>query len=99
MKMAKPSKDDMEMAGNLMNFLSQLERGEMPECADADNDELFDAEDAEDCRQAINGLLEILDKGNISRVICALYVLMDPRNKIIDQDADTLEFHPSLGRD
>lgn len=97
MKMAKASTADMEMAMKLCTALEWLERGDMPPDARApdeeDNDD-FDSEDAEHCYRALKEVLGIVRSGSIARVVWGMYVLLDPANKVVDPDADTLEDHP-----
>lgn len=94
MKMAKASKADMEMALKLCNALEAIDRRFFPEGAEGDNDpDDFHLGDDEHCGMALRHIYDILQGGSIGRVIWGMYVVMDPTNKIIDQDASTLELH------
>jgi len=97
MKMAKASTADMEMAMKLCTALEWLERGDMPTDArapDEEGSEEFDSEDVEHCYRAMKEVLRIVRRGSIGRVVFGMYVLLDPANKLVDPDADTLERHP-----
>lgn len=95
--MAKASQADMEMAMKLCSALEALDRRFFPEGAEGDNDpEDFDRYDDEHCGMALRHVLDILERGSIGRVIWGMYVLLDPANKVVDPDADTLEPHPEI---
>lgn len=100
MKMAKASQADIEMAIALESALDVLERWPpaMPEAIqriDGDREyEYFDRDNDEQCGRALRHLLEIIERGSLSRVVYGLQVLLDPANKLVDPDADTLEHHP-----
>jgi len=98
MKMAKASEADLEMAMELSRFVEDLEKGDMPtqisEAPESEAHEWFDMYDREHCRKAVEALLEIVRKGSIFRVTVGMAVLCDPRNKLLDPNADTLEAHP-----
>ncbi len=96
MKMAKASKADMDMALRLCSAMSNLERGYMPSIDDVSDTELFDEYDDEQCAATLRILLNIAQDGSLMRVIWGMHVLLDPANKIIDPDADTLEVHPEI---
>lgn len=97
MKMAKASKADMEMALKLCSALEAIDRRFFPEGVevDADPDE-FDLSDDEYCGIVLRHLYDILQGGSIGRVICGMYVMLDPRNEVVDPDADCLEMHPKF---
>lgn len=95
MKMAKASSADMEMAMKLCSALEAMDSRFFPGGAEGDNDpEDFDCDDDMHCGQALRHVLDILQGGSIGRVIWGMYVLLDPENKVVDPDADTLEDHP-----
>lgn len=95
MKIAKASTADMGMALKLCSALEAMDRGFFPDGAEGDNDpEDFDRDDDAHCGQALRHVLDILQCGSIGRVIWGMYVMLDPENKIVDPDADTLEDHP-----
>lgn len=97
MKMARASEQDLEVAQQTASFIEFLQKEWVPEAMDSDDD-VFDIEDPEQCQQVLRKLLEINDHGSIFRVTFGLLVLLDPANKLIDPDADTLELHPDVTR-
>lgn len=110
MKMAKASEDDLKMAGDLaqaFDSLTQRWGASMPDAIakppKGDDAEEFDRDDDEQCGRALRHLLDITERGSLFRVVWGMLVLLDPANKIVDPDADTLEHHPevlaALGRD
>ncbi len=95
MKMAKASTADMEMAIKLCSALEAMDRRFFPDGAEGEHDpEDFDCDDDAHCGQSLRHVLDILQGGSIGRVIWGMYVMLDPANKVVDPDADTLEDHP-----
>lgn len=98
MKMAKASEADLKAALEVCSILHGLERGHMPAQDDDDDYEPFDIDDREQCQRALKALLDAVDRGSISRVILGMAVVLDPKNKIVDPDAETLELHPEIAQ-
>ena len=100
MKMAKASEADLQMAMDLSNALESLERCRyFPQAMagpDADDGERFDEDDAEDCKRALGYLLGLSARASLSRVVFGMAIVCDPRNEVVDPDADTLEAHPKV---
>jgi hypothetical protein len=100
MKMAKASKADMDMATELTNALEALSSrwgATMPEKIDRANtaeDEPFSLEDPEQCRRVCEYLIKLTRSASLCRVVWGMDVLLDPRSKVLDPDADTLAHHP-----
>lgn len=101
MKMAKASEADLQMAMELVNALDVLGQRWapcMPEAieklGDDDESERFDRHDDEQCGRAMRHLLELTDRASLGRVIWGAVVMLDPRNKLVDPTADTIEHHP-----
>ena len=95
MKMAKASTADMEMAMKLCSALEAMDRRFFPDGAEGEHDpEDFDCDDDAHCGQSLRHVLDILQGGSIGRVIWGMYVMLDPANKVVDPDADTLEDPP-----
>lgn len=98
MKMAKASEADLEMAMDLANMLEALGHRHCPSMptviARNDGEEDFDRDDDDQCGRALRVLLETADRGSLFRVVWGAAVMLDPRNKLIDPDADTIEHHP-----
>lgn len=101
MKMAKASTADIEMAMELSRFVEDLVDGMCPKqaCADPASDDIEWLEDDPDQQhiKIITALQDIARKGSIFRVTFGMSVLIDPRNELVDPDADTLEPHPKIG--
>lgn len=100
MKMAKPSKKDIDAAGDLMALLLQADRGGYP--GDRQNaPDFFDDEDPAHLRAFYDAIKATLDKapGYPGRVIGGMcYVIMFDKNEIIDPDSDVIELHPKLAK-
>ncbi len=94
MKMAKANETDMEMALKLCSTLNALGRGDLPAFVGDDDPGLFDEYDDEQAAMAMRQLLNLVGSGSLERVIWGMHILIDPANKLIDPDADTLERHP-----
>jgi hypothetical protein len=99
MKMAKASERDLEMAMELSQFVEELVDGYVPRQACDPEDEdagstWLDYDDTEQMASVIQALIAIARKGSIFRVTFGMAVVCDPRNELIDPDADTLEVHP-----
>lgn len=100
MKMAKASEADLKMAFELCQVLDALTGlcATMPEKINLSEDEEypedFDRDDAEQCKRVVAYLCDLADSGSLSRVVFGIAVLLDPANKVVDPDADTLEYHP-----
>ena len=100
MKMAKASEADLSMAMDLANALESLGRYRyFPQAMGApgaDDGESFDEDDAEDCKRALGNLLGLVARGSLFRVVFGMAVVCDPRNEVVDPDADTLEVHSKV---
>lgn len=101
MKMAKASNEDLDMAMDLCGAIDALTNNwpTMPEALstcddDAMGAEDFDRDDDKQCGQVLRHLLEIAERGSLMRVVLGAAVMLDPRNKLVDPAADTIEHHP-----
>lgn len=101
MKMAKASEADLNMAMDLCNALDALGQRfcpSMPEAIerrDTDDDgERFDRYDDKQCGRALRHLLDLADRASLMRVVFGCVVMLDPRNRLVDPAADTIEHHP-----
>ena len=99
MKMAKLSEADLEMAMELSRFVDDLVDGYVPKQASEDPEEgeeieWLDFDDRAQLQRVIEALTRIANKGSIFRVTFGMAVVCDPRNELLDPDADTLEIHP-----
>jgi hypothetical protein len=95
LKTARASEQDLEVAQQISSFIEALEKGYMPEAAGSEA-EFFDIDDPEQCQDVLRKLLEISAEGSIFRVTFGMLVVLDPANKILDPDAETLELHPQV---
>lgn len=94
MKMARASERDIQAALDVSNILDGLDRGYMP--SETEEPEPFYPDDREQCQRALDALLRAAQTGGVFRVIFGMAVVLDPRNELLDPDADTLELHPKL---
>ena len=98
MKIAKASEADLGMAMDLLSMLDALGHRHCPSMpaviARNDGDEEFDRDDDDQCGRALRALLEVADRGSLFRVVFGAATMLDPRNKLVDPNADTIEHHP-----
>ena len=105
MKVAKASKADLDMVFDLAGALDSLTQRWAPTMPEAieltdneDDHEDFDRDDDAQCGRALRHLLDIVERGSIFRAAMNLAVVLDPENKCVDPDADTIEHHPDRAR-
>lgn len=99
MKMAKANENDLRTALDICSALEALEEGFLPNALTdpvSETNELFDP--SKHSEMVLDHLLEIASKGSMFRVCFGMAVLLDPRNELVDPDADTLEAHPKFER-
>ncbi|MCY1509390.1 hypothetical protein D9M68_437310 [compost metagenome] len=97
MKMARASEQDLECAQQVASFLESLIKGFVPECVTGDGeDEWFNLDDHDQCQRVLEKLIDIAQQGSMFRVTFGMEVVLDPRNELLDPNADTLELHPAL---
>jgi hypothetical protein len=102
MKMAKASEADLEMAFDLCNALESIS-GHWNPCMpkqierlqNGEEVESFDVDDAEQCKRVVQYLIELTNSASLVRVVFGMAVLLDPKNKIVDPNSDTLERYPA----
>lgn len=92
MKMAKASERDIEMALELSRTIEELMKGYFPD--DGEDVVIFDPQDHYDCHKAIDLIFEVACRGSLFRVVLGMAVVLDPKNEVVDPDADHLELHP-----
>ena len=70
----------------------------MPEAVERlegdEDSEPFDRDDDEQCGRALRHLLDTVNRGSLFRVAWGMSVMLDPRNRCVDPDADVIEHHP-----
>lgn len=100
MKVARADAKDLDAAMMLLGLLDTVSSGYYPSDTDDEDDGplRFDSEDPEHLGQLWKRLEACFDAapGFQGRVIFGAATLMDPRNEVIDPDADCLELHPKL---
>lgn len=96
MKMAKASEEDIEMTLELCRSLEDLEKGYLPAALSGDEELPIWYDEDEDGDRVVQHLLAILRKGSVFRVAFGMAVMLDPRNEVVDPDADCLEMHPKF---
>ena len=101
MKMARASEADLEMAMELCGALDAL-TGWCPSfptagngSADERDSEPFDRDDPEHCVRALGYVLDLADRASLMRVVWGCAVMLDPRNRCVDPNSDTIELHPA----
>lgn len=96
MKMAKASEEDIGMTLELLRSLEDLEKGYLPSGLSGDEELPARYYEEEDGDHVVQHLLSILRKGSAFRVAFGMAVMLDPRNEVVDPDADCLEMHPKF---
>ncbi|TPQ24907.1 hypothetical protein [Methylomonas koyamae] len=99
MNIAKASEKDIEMALALSGQLEALEKCFMPLAHDDDGDEddsMFDREDPDQCKIALNRIIDTLRRGSIGRVVWGMAALCDQKSIVLNPDSDIIELHPDL---
>ncbi|WP_069357846.1 hypothetical protein [Burkholderia cenocepacia] len=96
MKMARASQADLEAASDVTRIVDELEKGYMPSSDETEDLEFFDRDDPEQCQRALGLILDVAAKGSLFRVTFGMCVVLDPRNELLDPDADTIEKHPKI---
>lgn len=102
MKMAKANEADLDAAMKLCSALEALTNRWTPLVPEAidqgggEENERFDIDNTEQCRRVLEYLRNLAERASLFRVVFGMAVLLDPRNKCVDPDADTLEHHPDV---
>lgn len=99
MKMARASEADIDASLAVNRILDDLLKGYMPAVDEGEEDDgttWFDRDDADQCKAVLGKLLDAADKGSLFRVAFGMQVVLDPRNELLDPNADTLEKHPKV---
>ena len=102
MKVARPDEKDLEAALQLLGLLDTVGKGYYPSDPEGEEDApmRFDEDDPAHLMRLWERLKACFDQapGFQGRVIFGAITLMDPRNRIIDTQADVIQLHPSLHR-
>ncbi len=96
MKMAKASPADIENAMAVCGALDALANSQLPTqwLDHEEDDDWFSERDDLEAAAALRNLLKMTDTSGLFRVVTGMAVLLDPVNRIVDQDQDALEIHP-----
>jgi hypothetical protein len=94
--MAKATEADLDAALKITQIITDLEKRCMPSSEEGEFAGHFDRNDPEQCMTALHAILNAAYKGNLFRVTFGMVVVIDPRNELVDPDADTLEVHPKV---
>lgn len=95
MRLATPNEQDIKGALDVARILGDLSGGWFPS-NDADEDVEFDIDNDDDCRKALEMLIDIENRCSLIRAAMATSVLCDPKNKVIDHSIDYLDHHPEI---
>ena len=98
MKMAKPSDEDIRLAMDIARIVEDLEQRYRPELVFGEDDQelWLDTESIDELQAVVEKIREIAARGSIFRVVLGMAVVTDPKNEVLDPNADTLELHPIL---
>lgn len=94
MKTRRPEKEDFEAAWKLLRMLNLVYHGLNP--LKPLDDEEFDFLWEEDKADVLDELVEVYENCDLEWLMMVLETLISPKNGIIDQNAETLEFSPEL---
>jgi hypothetical protein len=97
MLLARATAADVEAGLRVTRILEDLEKRQFPDPdLTSENTEWFDDDDADQCQRVVRMLLAAVQGVNLFRVTFGMGVVLDPRNELLDPDADTLEKHPKI---
>lgn len=100
MKMAKANSQDLDMALKLSSAFESLQYGYLPdgmtEGAEPGADDGVQYDERKHAQAVVEYLLRLIGSASLFRVTMGMSVVLDPRNALVDPDADTLERHPDV---
>ena len=101
MKMAKANEQDLDAAMKLVSALEAITSQwgavmpvEIERCGPLRETESFDIDDHEHCRRVIEHLQSLARRASLMRVVWGCAVMLDPANRMVDPNADTIQHHP-----
>ena len=97
MKMAKATDADIGAAMDFCNAMSAITQNwspTLPEGIGDDEGERFDIESDRHCGRVLRHLVGLVNNASLERVVFGCAVMLDPRNKLVDPAANTIEHHP-----
>lgn len=99
MKMAKATENDLDKAMELAGAFDAI-TGRWGACMPQalvkgeEEPDAFYRTDDEQCGQVLRYLMGLTECSSLFRVVWGAAVMLDPANKLVDPDADTIEHHP-----
>lgn len=106
MKLAKADENDLRAALAITGVLDDIAKGEYPRDVQIGDKGIqgsgegwFDEDDPDHLRALYDRLKLCMDAapGGLFRVTFGMATVMDPKNAIVDPDADHLALHPRFG--
>lgn len=95
MKIARPKEEDLQAVWDLINILNTVSY-ELNPLKPINDDGDFEFLEDDDKAKVLDKIVEEYENCGIQWLMTVLETLLSPVNKIIDQEADTLEFHPEF---
>ena len=95
MKIERPEEKDLQAVWNLINILNTVSY-ELNPLKPINDDGDFEFLEDDDKAKVLDKIVELHESCDIQWLMTVLETLLSPDNKIIDQEAPTLEFHPEF---
>lgn len=95
MNIARPEEKDLKDVWNLINILNTVSY-ELNPLKPINDDGDFEFLEDDDKAKVLDKIIEEYENCNIQWLMIVLETLLSPKNKIIDQESDIIEFHPEL---
>lgn len=95
MNIARPEEKDLQAVWNLINILNTVSY-ELNPLKPINDDGDFEYLEDDDKAKVLEKIIEEYENCDIQWLMTVLETLLSPKNKIIDQESDIIEFHPEL---
>lgn len=95
MNIARPEEKDLQAVWNLINILNTVSY-ELNPLKPINDDGDFEFLEDDDKAKVLDKIIEEYENCDIQWLMTVLETLLSPKNKIIDQESDIIEFHPEL---
>lgn len=95
MNIARPEEKDLQAVWNLINILNTVSY-ELNPLKPINDDGDFEYLEDDDKAKVLDKIIEEYENCDIQWLMTVLETLLSPKNKIIDQESDIIEFHPEL---
>lgn len=95
MNIARPEEKDLQAVWNLIKILNTVSY-ELNPLKPINDDGDFEYLEDDDKAKVLDKIIEEYENCNIQWLMTVLETLLSPKNKIIDQESDIIEFHPEL---